>query len=107
MLNKNKLGKLGNCKYQFSRKTFLNENLTRINESISFNCRRFKCNSLFRATYTRDCNFHLKHSDLSRLFKIVHMEKLYEIFPDFVLDEDEDLFHNASQYSDSTTQSSY
>ena len=88
-------------KYNFrnSSKIFINENLTRVNENIAFKGRKLKIKGMVNACYTRNGVIHIKKSERSKPIKIYHMSEMYDLFPDFNFnheEEVEDLFHDAS-----------
>ena len=87
-------------KYNFSKnnKIFINENLTRTNESIVFCNRKLKRNGQIHSCYTRDGIVHIKKNKHSKALKVYHMSFLYDVFPDFEFFEDDgsELFHDAS-----------
>ena len=87
-------------KYNFSRnnKIFINENLTRTNESIAFCGRNFKRNSKIHSCFTTDGIAFIKKTEKSKTFKVHHMNDLYDAFPefDFFDDDGAELYHDAS-----------
>ena len=87
-------------KYNFSRnnKIFINENLTRANESIAFCGRKLKRNSKIHSCFTRDGIVFIKKTEKSKAFKVHHMNVLYDAFPDFDFFDDDgsELYHDAS-----------
>ena len=86
---------------------FINENLTRTNESIAFCSRKLKRNGQIHSCYTRDGIFHIKKNEHSKALKVHHTRFLYDAFPDFEFFEDDgsELFHDAS--SNVSGQSTY
>ena len=82
---------------------FISENLTRMNESLEYQERKLKRNSLVNACYARDGIFTIKINERSMAIKIHHMNDLLELFSNFDF-EDEPL-HDAS--SDVSCQSMY
>ena len=72
-------------KYNFSRKNkiFINENLTRANESIAFCGRKLKRNSKIHSCFTRDGIVFIKKTEKSKAFKVHHMNVLYDAFREF------------------------
>ena len=91
LLYKKKLSNINNNKFNFNAETklYINENLTPTNKSIGFNCRRLRRSNIIHACYTREGIVHIKQEESSKLFKIFHISKLYELFPDFVFVDDE------------------
>ena len=59
-------------------------------ESIAYNCQKLKGNGVIHSTATGDGIFHLKYLVWSRPLIIFHEVKLFEMFPDFALDDDDD-----------------
>ena len=107
LLNKKKLSNLDHGKYNFSRSTkiFINENLTKMNESIAYECRNLKRKGVISACYTRNGVVHIKKTEHTKAEKIQHINDLCELFPNhFSVEVEEDEFHDVSQES---TQSSY
>ena len=70
--------------FNAERKLFINKNLTPINESIAFNCRKLKRSNITHTYYTRAGIVHIKQEESSKPFKMFHISNLYELFPDFV-----------------------
>ena len=70
-------------------KLYINENLTPMNESIAFNCRKLKRSNTIHTYYNEEGIVHIKQEESSKPFKIFHISKLYETFPDFVFVDDE------------------
>ena len=60
-----------------------------MNESIAFNCRKLKRSNIIQTCHTREGIVHIKQEESSKPFKIFHLSKLYELFPDFVFVVDE------------------
>ena len=91
LLNKKKLSNINNNKFNFNVETklYINENLTSMNESIAFNCRKLKRSNIIHTYYTREGIVHIKQVESSEPFKIFHISKLYDPFPDFVFVDDE------------------
>ena len=75
LANKKKLLKLNNEKHNFHAGTniFVNENLTPMNETIAFNCRKLKHSGLIHACYSRNGNVYIKENETSRPFKVFHL----------------------------------
>ena len=70
LLNKVKLSNINNDKFNSNAETklYISENLTPMNESIAFNCRKLK-----RSNYTREGIVHIEHEESSKPFKIFHI----------------------------------
>ena len=101
LVNRKKLINIDSeMKYNFSRnnKIFINENLTRANESIAFCGRKIKRNSKIHSCFTRDGIVVIKKTEKSKAFKVHHINVLYDAFPefDFFDDDGSELYHNAS-----------
>ena len=90
LLNKKKLSNINNNKFNFNVETklYINENLTPMNKSTAFNCRKLKRSNIIHTCYTREGIVHIKEEESKRPFKIFHISKLYELFPDFVFVDD-------------------
>ena len=91
LLNKKKFSNINNDKFNFNaeRKLLINENLTPMNESIDFNCRKLKRSNIIHTYYTSARIVHIKQEESSKPFKMFHISNLYELFPDFVFVDDE------------------
>ena len=91
LLNKKKLSNINNDKSNFNAETklYINENLTPVNKSIAFNCRKLKRSNIIYTCYTREGIVHNKQEESSKPFKIFHISKLSELFPTFVFADDE------------------
>ena len=110
LLNRKKLSNLDNTKYNFSNSTkiFINENLTRMNESLAYEGRNLKRKGVISACYTRNGVVHVKKTEHSKADKIRHINDLYELFPNHVtMEVEEDEFHDVSQVANESAQSSY
>ena len=86
---------------------FVNENLTPMNESIAFNCKKLKRSGLIHACYSRNGNVYIKENETSRPFKVFHLGKLISLFPDHFQNNDENDQYNVSVDANSSLQSSY
>ena len=85
LINRKKLVNINSkTKYNFSKnnKIFINENVTRTNESIGVCSRKLKRNGQIHSCYTRDGIVHIKKNEHSRALKVHHMSFLYDAFPD-------------------------
>ena len=105
------LGKIDCWKLNFSSssKIFATENLTPMNESIAYNCHKLKRNGLIHGFFSRD-GIRIKDEERARPVKNFHVDKLHQLFPDFDfgdVDEDDDIFLDASQVANDSAQSAY
>ena len=103
--NKEKPGKI-DCN---DSKIFASKNLTSMNEWIAYNYCKLKWNGLIHGCFSKDGIIRIKCEERARPVKIFHMDKL-QLFPDFDFDdadEDDDIFLDASQVANDSTQSSY
>ena len=113
LFNKKKLGSIDCSKHNFMQNTkiFVNENLTPMNESIAYNCRKLKCSGLIHGCFSRDGTVRIKRQEKDRPVKIFHMDKLHGLFPDFNFgdaEDEDDIFLDASQVvNNDSMQSSY
>ena len=91
LLNKKKLSNINNNKFNFNTETklYINENLTPMNKSIAFNCRKLKRSNIIHACYTKEGIVHMKQEESSTPFKFFYISKLHELYPDFVFVDDE------------------
>ena len=110
LINRKKLRNVNSeTKYNFSRNNqiFINENLTRLNESLAFCGRKLKKNGVIHSSFTKDGVVHIKRTEQSKPLKVHHMNQLYDAFPEFKFFEDDgsELYHDASP--NVTGQSSY
>ena len=80
LLNKKKFSNINNDKFNFNaeRKLLINENLTPMNESIDFNCRKLKRSNIIHTYYTSARIVHIKQEESSKPFKMFHISNLYE-----------------------------
>ena len=67
---------------------FICENLTRINESLTYDGRKLKRNNLVNTCYAKDGIVTVKISDCSKAIKVYHMNDLLDLFPDFNFDDE-------------------
>ena len=112
LFNKKKLISIDCSKHSFTQniKIFAHENLTPMNESIAYNCRKLKRSGLIYGCFLRDDIVRIKHREKDRPMKIFHMDKLHGLFPDFDFvnaDDEDDTFLDASQVMNDSVQSSY
>ena len=81
-----------------------------MNESIAYNCHKLKCNGLIHGYFSRDGILRIKRDERAKPVNVFHMDKLHQLSPDFDfgdVDEDDDIFLDASQLSNDSTQSCY
>ena len=92
LFNKKKLSSIDCSKQNFTQNTkiFANENLTPMNESIAYNCRRLKCSGLIHGCFSRDDIVRIKCWEKDRPMKISHVDKLHGLFPDFDVGDADD-----------------
>ena len=105
-----KLLKLSHEKHNFHAGTniFVNENLTPMNETIAYNCRKLKRSCLIHACYSRNGIVCIKENETSRPIKLFHLVKLISFFPDHFQNNDEnDQYHDVSVDANSSLHSSY
>ena len=110
LLNRKNIHINSKTKYNFScnNKIFINENLTKANKSIAFCGRKRTRANLIYSSYVREGVVHIKKSEQARPIKVIHINTLYEEFPDFVFfydDNDREVIVNASP--NVSAQSSY
>ena len=85
-------------KYNFSRNNqiFINESLTRTNESLAYCSRKLKRSGLIHSCYTKEGVVHIKKSEHAKAIKVHHINSLYEQFTEILFDEDDrDFFVDA------------
>ena len=77
---------------------FINENLTPNNKKIAFHCRELKRNGRIDKTFSRDGIVQITSKDIEngKKVKVIHMNTLYDRFPDFDFGEDARDNHNDS-----------
>ena len=99
-------------KYNFSRNNqiFINESLTKTNESLAYCSRKLKRSGLIHSCYTKEGVVHIKKSEHAKAIKVHYIHLLYGQFPEFAFfddddDDDRDLFVDTS--SNVSGQSSY
>ena len=86
---------------------FINENRTRMNESLAYEGRNLKRKGVIYACYTRNGVVHVKKTEHSKA-DIRHINDLYDLFPNHVpMEVEEDEFHDVSQVANESAQSSY
>ena len=103
---------MDNSKHNFTQNTkiFANENLTPMNESTAYNCRKLKRNGLIHGCFLRDGIVRIKRREKDRPVKIFHMDKLHGLFPNFDFgdaDDKDNVFLDASQVVNDSVQSSF
>ena len=100
---------MDNEKHNFHAGTniFVNKNLTPMNETIAYKCRKVKHRSLIHACYSRNGNVYTKENETSRSIKVFRLGKLISLFPDHFQNNDEnDQYHDVSIDANSSLQSS-
>ena len=86
---------------------FVNENLTPMNETIAYNCRKLKRGGLIHACYSRNGIVYIKENETSRPIRVFHLDKLISLFPEHFRNNDEnDQYHDLSGDANSSLQSS-
>ena len=81
-----------------------------MNKSIAYNCCKVNCNGLIHGCFSRDGIIRIKHAERAIPVKIFHMDKLHQLLPDLDFgdaDEDDDIFLDASQVANNSTQFRY
>ena len=87
---------------------FINENLTRMIESLAYEGRNLNRKVVTYACYTRNIGIHVKKTEHSKADKIRHINDLSDLFPNHVtMEVEKDEFHDASQVANESAQSSY
>ena len=91
LANKKKFLKLNNEKHNFHAGTniFVNENLTPMNETIAYNCRKLKRSGLILACYSGNGIVYINENETSRPIKVFHLDKLISLFSDHFRNNDE------------------
>ena len=90
LLKKKKLSNINNNKFNLNAETklYINENLTPMNESSAFKCRKLKRSNI-HACYAREGIVQIKQEERSKPFKIFDISTLHDLFLDFVFVDDE------------------
>ena len=72
-------------KYNFSRNNqiFINESLTKTNESLAYCSRKLKRSGLIHSCYTKEGVVHIKKSEHAKAIKVHYIHLLYGQFPEF------------------------
>ena len=101
--------KLGHKLGKILTNIFVSENLTPMNETIAYNCRKLKHSGLIHACYSRNGIVYIKENETSKPIKVFHLDKLISLFPDHFPNNDEnDQYHDVSTIdANSSLQSSY
>ena len=98
----------GKCNFHTGPKIFINENLTPMNEIIAYNCRKLRRIRLIRAYYSRNDIVRINENETSRPIKILHLDKLFPLFPDhFRKLHEDDHYQDVLVDTNSSLQSSY
>ena len=90
---------MSNEKHNFHGGTniFVNENLTLMNETIVYNCRKLKRSGLIHTCYSRNGIVYIKENGTSRLIKVFHVIKLISLYSHHFQNNDEnDQYHDVS-----------
>ena len=64
-------------------KVFVNENLTKSNHQLVFNCCKLKGEKLISKTYSLNGIIHIVQIQGNQPIKVFHQSNLDELFPDF------------------------
>ena len=101
--------KLGHKLGKILTNIFVSENLTPMNATIAYNCRKLKHSGLIHACYSRNGIVYIKENETSKPIKVFHLDKLISLFPDHFPNNDEnDQYHDVSTIdANSSLQSSY
>ena len=70
---------------------YINENLTKANNTIVYNCRKLKCNSMIDKNYSREGVIHISSPTIrnGKVFKVLHMNTLFDMFPEYNFNTEE------------------
>ena len=102
--------KLNNEKHNFHAGTniFVNKNLTPMNETIAYNCRKLRRSGLIHGCFSKNFIVYIKENETSRPINVFHLGKLISLFPDHFQNNDEnDQYHHVSIDANRSMQSSY
>ena len=96
-LNRKILGK--NVTYN---NIFINENITKTNNLIAYNCRKLKRNGMIDKSYSREGVIHISSPQISngKVIKVLHMNTLFDLFPEYDFN-DEVRGENQQEHDDS------
>ena len=67
---------------------FISENLTNYNNMLAYKCRKLKRAEAILNTYTRDGVVTISIKENEKPKKILHMQTLYDLFPEFDFSEE-------------------
>ena len=86
---------------------YINENLTKANNTIAYNCRKLKCNGMIDKNYSREGIIHISSPTIrnGKVIKVLHMNTLFDMFPEYNFNTEEKR-ENYQEHNDSL-QSSY
>ena len=86
---------------------FINENLTKTNNLIAYNCRKLKRNGMIDKSYSREGVIHISSPQISngKVIKVLHMNTLFDLFPEY--DFNDEVIGEHQQEHDNSLQSSY
>ena len=64
---------------------YINENLTKANNTIAYNCRKLKLNGMIDKNYSREGVIHISSPTIrnGKLIKVLHMNTLFDMFPEY------------------------
>ena len=81
---------------------FINENLTKTNNLIAYNCRKLKCNGMTDNSYSREGVIHISSPQISngKVIKVLHMNTLFDLCPEYDFN-DEVIGENQQEHDDS------
>ena len=86
---------------------FINENLTKTNNLIAYNCRKLKRNGMIDKSYSGEGVIHISSPQISngKVIKVLHMNTLFDLFAEY--DFNEEVRGENQQEHDDSLQSSY
>ena len=93
--------------FHFGTNICVNENLTPMNETISYNYIKLKCSGLIHACYSRNGIVYMKENETSSLIKVFDLVKLISLFPDHFRNNDENDQYYVSIDANSSLKLSY
>ena len=85
------------CNFHAGTKVFVNENLTPINDTISYNLRELKRSDLILFWYYKHGFFHNRNNEASRPMNVFHLGKLFSFIPNhFWNNSEHEQYHDVS-----------
>ena len=87
-------------------KFFINENLSPYSNKLAYHCRQLKRSKLIYNTYTVDGVNHIVRTRNETPFKILHMTKLFELYPHFAFNTNEVSNNDDEVFVDATSDTS-